>query len=161
MLGKTVAHLAYLVDREGVVTAAVPGYGLVKLGRFFAYGQDAWPAHVRPCALVPDAAWEDAVLAILAGLDADIAYPRYDPWDLVYDPTNRGPETALPMLPRPKRLKHFPFAEPGIIRPVWRCNPRWPNPRSRLLDADKQAQGKLYFYRPATAQEWQAWRTHP
>lgn len=41
---------------------------------------------------------------------------------------------------------------------VWRWTSRWLNPRLRLLDPDKQAQGKLYFYRPATASEVQAWR---
>ncbi len=161
VLGKTVTHMAYLYDLDGIVTAAVPGYGLVKLGRFAAYSPPAsWPPHVRPCPLIPDTAWEDAVLAIVTHIDGDIAYPRFDPWDLAYDPTNQGPETALPMLPRPKRLKFFPFAEPGIIRPVWRWNSRPRNqPRLRILDPDKQAQGKLYFYRPATPQEFQQWRS--
>jgi len=161
VLGKTVAHMAYLHDMDGIVTAAIPGYGLVKLGRFAAYGPpEAWPAHLRPCVLVPNADWEDAILTIITHIDGDFAYPRYDQWDLQYDPANRGPEVALPMLPRPKRLKFFPFADPGIIRLVWRWNSRPRHqPRLRILDPDKQAQGRLYFYRPATPQEYQTWHS--
>ena len=168
--GRTASHIGYLLDIDGVVTAFVPGWRLIRLGRFDVFGSfDQWPKHVRRLKRGYQVTEEFAATAVTAFEAAQELEPdRYHPWRedaLEVDPTAQtlndfddyGMDDEAPspdwLAIQPKRPWFLRAPVGPLVRDVLRWNASKPH-RPRVLDSLAQRQGRFSHWRPASRADW-------
>lgn len=168
--GRTCSRLGYLLDVDGVVTAVVPGFRLVRLGRFDPYGPfKQWSKHVRRAKRGQGVTveFESAVRTALQAAQ-EWEPDRFGPWRddaLLPDPAAVTPNdfddfglddeapSADWLATQPKRRPFAPRLPSGLVRDVLRWNVSKPH-RPRVLGAESQRQGRFGRWRPASRADW-------